>query len=106
MLVLLPAMFIKVEAKKVTAAEFVTEFNRLAKDNGGNELISEVEATIDNNNKQIKVTADAENILFTYTDDYLEYTRSGGVTIDLNLSESMLESLIFDALLDAKKSRY
>lgn len=100
MIMLMLVMYMKVEAKKVTAAEFVTEFNRLAKDNGGNELVSEVKATIDNNKKQIKVTADAKNILLTYTDDYLEYTRSGGVPTDLNLSESMLESLIFDALLD------
>ena len=100
MIMLMPIMYMKVEAKKVTAAEFVTEFNRLAKDYGGNELVSKIEATIDNNNKQIKVTADAENILLTYTDDYLEYTRSGGIPTDLNLSESMLDSLIFEALLE------
>lgn len=99
MIMLIPMLFMQVDAKKVTVTEFVTEFNRLAKDYGGNEFVSKIEATIYSDSKKVKVTADTENILLTYTDDYLEYTRSGGAPTDLNLSESMLESLIFDALL-------
>ena len=100
MIMLIPMLFMQVEAKKVTVNEFVTEFNRLAKDYGGNEFVSNVEATIDSDNKKVKVTADTENILLTYTDDYLEYTRSGGAPTDLNLSGTILDSLIFNALLE------
>lgn len=100
MLVLLPAMFIKAEAKKVTVNEFVTEFNRLAEDYSSNGLIEKVEASLDSDNKNIKVAVDDDNILLSYTDDYLEYTRTSGAPTEPNIGEMMLDTIVFNALLE------
>ena len=100
MMALIFMLVMPVEAKKVTVNEFVTEFNRLAGDYSSGGLIEKVEASIDSDNKKIKVAVDDENILLSYTDDYLEYTRTSGVPTDINLGGNMLDTIVFNALLE------
>ena len=99
LVLLVPALFMKVEAKVFTVEEVVTEFNKEVKEKYT--TLGDLKATVDTYNKKIKLTQDSSESTLDYTDTYIEYKYTGGTPTDGNNSEEYRKHLIYNAFLDS-----
>ena len=71
LVMLVPIIFIRVDAKKFTVNEVVTEFNKVVSEKY-KVTLGDMEASIDTDNKKISLTKGKQDFSLSYTDDYIE----------------------------------
>ena len=98
LVMLISITLMKVEAKKFTVDEVVSEFNDVVSKNYT--LLEGLTASIDSENKKVKLTQNDQQILLDYTVDYIEYKYTGAVPTDDNTSVNFYITMVFHAFLD------
>lgn len=93
---LLSLMTYKVEAKKLTVDEVVTEFNRQTAD-----MVAKVSASVDNDNQKIKVNVSDKEILLSYTEDYLAYDSAGKIPTGDGATEALTYGSLYTLFLES-----
>lgn len=97
---LISISFMKVEAKKFTVNEVVTEFNKVVSEKY-KVTLGDMEASIDTDNKKIFLTKGKQDFSLSYTDDYIEYKYAGSTPTGANNAGNYYIELIFYAFLDS-----
>ena len=100
LIVLLPVMIVKVDAKNLSVNEVVNEFNKEVTEKYT--ILGDLKASVDNENKKVKLVSDGkESTLLNYTDTYIEYKYSGSTPTDDNLMQELYIQTVFRAFLDS-----
>lgn len=97
---LVPIIFIRVDAKKFTVNEVVTEFNKVVSEKY-KVTLGDMEASIDADNKKISLTKGKQDFSLSYTNDYIEYKYAGSTPTGANNGMDYCIKLIFEAFLDS-----
>lgn len=100
LVMLVPIIFIRVDAKKFTVNEVVTEFNKVVSEKY-KVTLGNMEASIDADNKKISLTKGKQDFSLSYTDDYIEYKYAGSTPTGANNGGDYYIELIFEAFLDS-----
>lgn len=100
LVMLVPIIFIRVDAKKFTVNEVVTEFNKVVSEKY-KVTLGDMEASIDTDNKKISLTKGKQDFSLSYTDDYIEYKYAGSTPTGANNGGDYYIELIFEAFLDS-----
>ena len=100
LVMLVPIIFIRVDAKKFTVNEVVTEFNKVVSEKY-KVTLGDMEASIDTDNKKISLTKGKQDFSLSYTDDYIEYKYAGSTPTGANNGMDYCIELIFEAFLDS-----
>lgn len=100
LVMLVPIIFIRVDAKKFTVNEVVTEFNKVVSEKY-KVTLGNMEASIDTDNKKISLTKGKQDFSLSYTDDYIEYKYAGSTPTGANNGMDYCIELIFEAFLDS-----
>ncbi len=99
LVMLIPIIFMKVEAKSFTINELVGKFNDIGTIQAS--TYGKMAATIDSDNKKINVVADKENASLDYTDNYILFDNSKNVPTDDGSSAAMFDFILFHNFLNA-----
>lgn len=100
LVMLVPIIFIRVDAKKFTVNEVVTEFNKVVSEKY-KVTLGNMEASIDTDNKKISLTKGKQDFSLSYTDDYIEYKYAGSTPTGANNGMDYCIEFIFEAFLDS-----
>lgn len=100
LVMLVPIIFIRVDAKKFSVNEVVTEFNKVVSEKY-KVTLGDMEASIDTDNKKISLIKGKQDFSLSYTDDYIEYKYAGSTPTGANNGGDYYIELIFDAFLDS-----
>lgn len=100
LVMLVPIIFIRVDAKKFSVNEVVTEFNKVVSEKY-KVTLGDLKATVDTENKKVKLTTNGKERLLNYTDDYIEFKYSGATPTDSNTLEELFNQLVANAFLDS-----
>lgn len=100
LVMLVPIIFVRVDAKKFTVNEVVTEFNKVVSEKY-KVTLGDMEASIDTDNKKISLTKGKQDFSLSYTDDYIEYKYAGSTPTGANNGMDYCIKLIFEAFLDS-----